>query len=60
MQVEGWRYYNHAMIPTTAPHETPDTHPIESGAIWKAGGVLPYWRDGQLIGIVDMKRTGGM
>lgn len=59
MQVEGWRYYNHAMVPTTAPHETPDMRPIESGAIWK-GGVLLYWRDGQLTGIAGMKRTGGM
>ena len=41
MQVEGWKYYNHAMVPTTAPNETPDTHPIESGAIWKAGGGTP-------------------
>ena len=41
MQVEGWKYYNHAMIPTTAPHEMPDTSLIESGAIWKAGGGTP-------------------
>ena len=60
MQVEGWKYYNHAMIPTTAPHEMPDTSLIESGAIWKAGGVLPYWQGGQPIGIADMKQTGGM
>ena len=24
MRIEGWKYYNHAAIPTTAPHEMPD------------------------------------
>ena len=42
MQVEGWKYYNHAMIPTTAPHETPNMHPIENGDIWKVGGVHSF------------------
>lgn len=32
--VDGWKYYNHAMIPTTAPHEIPDLTPIKSGSIW--------------------------
>ena len=43
MQVEGWKYYNHAMIPTTAPHETPNMHPIENGDIWKVGGCTPLF-----------------
>lgn len=30
-----WRYYNHAMIPTTAPHEMPDMTSIEDGSIWR-------------------------
>ena len=38
MQVEGWRYYNHAMIPTTAPHENADISAVENGDIWKIGG----------------------
>lgn len=29
-----WRYYNHAAVPTTAPHENPDVNPIENGSIW--------------------------
>ena len=33
--MDGWRYYNHAMIPTCAPHEEPDLSVIESGEIWK-------------------------
>lgn len=34
--LNGWRYYNHAMIPTTAPHEMPDLVPLEDGSIWSA------------------------
>lgn len=64
MKVEGWKYYNHAIIPAIASNEIPDIRPIENGAIWKAGsfkgGRLPCWQDGQQIGIVAMKRTGGM
>lgn len=60
MQIEGWKYYNHAMLPTSEPHETPDMRPIESGAVWKAGGVLLYLQGGQPIGIAAMRRTGGM
>ena len=42
MQKEGWKYYNHAMVPTTAPHELPDTRPIENGKIWEnRGGNTP-------------------
>ncbi|MBE5754575.1 MAG: hypothetical protein E7340_04530 [Clostridiales bacterium] len=33
--MEGWKYYNHAVIPTCAPHEVPDLEPIKSGQIWK-------------------------
>ena len=32
--IEGWRYYNHAAIPTCAPDETPDISPIENGLVW--------------------------
>ena len=35
MSKEKWQYYNHAVIPTTAPHEVVDTSEIESGEIWK-------------------------
>lgn len=35
--IEGWKYYNHAMIPTTAPHEMPDLKPVDDGSIWKIG-----------------------
>lgn len=36
MSIEGWRYYNHAAIPSCAPHETPNITSIEDGTIWKA------------------------
>lgn len=32
-----WKYYNHALIPTCAPHETPDFSVIEDGSAWKNG-----------------------
>ena len=35
MNINGWKYYNHAVIPDTPPHITPDTKPIEDGSIWK-------------------------
>ena len=34
--INGWRYYNHAVIPTTAPHEEVDISPIISNEIWKS------------------------
>ncbi|MBQ8685358.1 MAG: hypothetical protein IJ514_04215 [Clostridia bacterium] len=36
-----WKYYNHAVLPTTAPHERVDTSPIRDGTIWNGGG----WKD---------------
>lgn len=32
---EGWRYYNHALIPTCAPHESPNTESMDSEEFWK-------------------------
>ena len=40
MQINGWEYYNHAAIPTTAPHENPNVLPIEDGSIWNIKGAL--------------------
>jgi len=41
MQIDGWKYYNHAAIPTTAPHERPNIAPINDGSIWKITGGTP-------------------
>ena len=42
MKIDGWKYYNHAAIPTTAPHTKVNLEPIENNTIWKKldGGVL--------------------
>lgn len=40
--INDWKYYNHAAIPTTAPHESPDMSPIINGTIWKIEGGTPY------------------
>lgn len=41
MRCEGWMYYNHAAVPTTAPHELPNMNPIKDGSIWHIGGGTP-------------------
>ena len=41
MQIDGWKYYNHAAIPTTAPHEKPDMLPVDNGSIWAINGGTP-------------------
>ena len=30
-----WKYYNHALLPTTAPHEKVDEEVIKQGKLWK-------------------------
>lgn len=40
-QIPGWKYYNHAAIPTTAPHEMPDLTPLKDGSIWHIEGKKP-------------------
>ena len=42
MVIDGWRYYNHAAIPTTPPHETADLSPIQDKTIWQMNG-KPYF-----------------
>ena len=37
MEIKGWKYYNHAAVPTCAPHEMPNLTPIKDGSIWKLG-----------------------
>ena len=39
--MKNWKYYNHAAIPTTAPHEEPNTVPISDNSIWKVRGGTP-------------------
>ena len=42
---DGWKYYNHAAIPVTAPHEEVNLLPIKDGSIWKLRGrpLLARW-----------------
>ncbi len=42
MDIDGWKYYNHAALPTTAPHEEVNIDPIKNGKIWKLNG-KPYF-----------------
>lgn len=39
--IEGWKYYNHAAIPTTPPNVVPDLQPLEDGTIWRIDGKKP-------------------
>ena len=43
MQIEGWRYYNHAAIPLTPPHIEPNMSPLEDGTIWNIEGENPLF-----------------
>lgn len=36
--IENWKYYNHALVPTTAPHENPDLAAIQNKDIWNVDG----------------------
>lgn len=40
-QIPGWKYYNHAAIPTCAPHEVPDLTPVKDGSVWHIEGKKP-------------------
>jgi hypothetical protein len=43
--MKNWKYYNHAAIPTTQPHEDVDMAPLKDGTIWKMPGkpILARW-----------------
>lgn len=41
MKTSDWTYYNHAFIPTTAPHKVPDITPITNKSIWKEAKGIP-------------------
>lgn len=41
--MKGWKYYNHAAIPTTEPHETVDLSCFDDGSIWKIDGGHPLF-----------------
>ncbi len=41
MDIKGWRYYNHAAIPLTPPHEEPNLLPLEDNSIWNIEGRTP-------------------
>ena len=45
MQIEGWKYYNHAAIPTTAPHQSANMEPLNNGSVWLIGDcvLLARW-----------------
>ena len=43
MSVQGWKYYNHAMVPDGRPDQEPELTPVENGEIWSNvhGGGTP-------------------
>ena len=41
MSIEEWKYYNHAAVPTTAPHEKINSSALKSGEIWSIEGKHP-------------------
>ena len=61
MSINGWKYYNHAMIPTGSPDEEVDTSSIENGEIWcdSSGGRCHFLLGEHRIGIADLRPVGG-
>lgn len=43
MEIKGWKYYNHAVIPSTPPHEVVDMTDVNNGDIWKIDGGFPLF-----------------
>ena len=45
MDIIGWKYYNHAAVPVTAPHEEVNIVPIRNKTIWKMDGrpIMARW-----------------
>ena len=41
MEINGWRYYNSAAVPTTPPTVDPDTDAISNKSIWSLEGKTP-------------------
>ena len=44
--VEGWKYYNHALLPNTAPHVAPDVSKMTSKDFWtseKGMALMARW-----------------
>lgn len=39
----GWKYYNHAMIPTCAPHEEVNIESLKDRSVWEKGALLARW-----------------
>lgn len=59
--IKGWKYYNHALISTCAPHEVPDLSVIKDGSAWKKlGGAKLFWRDGHRNMTMMPIQTGGI
>lgn len=59
MSVEGWKYYNHAMVPTCAPHESANIEAMRDKDFWNPiGGVHRSLLDGQKTGIVRKQSFG--
>lgn len=44
MNIDGWKYYNHAAIPNCYPHKEADITPVNSGAIWKLNRKILFAR----------------
>ena len=40
-RIDGWRYYNHAAIPSIPEYKNPDLSPIEDGRIWSIDNKKP-------------------
>lgn len=60
MEIKGWKYYNHAAVPTVRINEEADITPVQDGKIWQiSGGGHHFLQAGQPTLIAAMKPGGG-
>jgi len=41
--IDGWKYYNHAAVPSTAPHLEVNIEPIRNGSVWRINRKKPLF-----------------
>lgn len=58
--MNGWVYYNHAVIPECSPHEEPDTATLSDGSLWKRSDGVPLFARWTTDFDYKQKTSGGM
>lgn len=60
MEIEGWKYYNHAMVSTSGLDEPVNLEPIKNREIWHVRGGIRSLLVGFRNLTAEMKQNGGI